>query len=109
MRDLFLERYHKKTWDEKDDRDDKAFLDLERKIYREVHPHSSDFLDDDEEDQGSNDMETELLVEELNNIEEQPSILGKEVHAEAAHIDEGSDGDSDNSSGLPEAQVVDED
>ena len=61
---LYMERHSKNDWDEKDNRDDIAFLEIEKEIWKEQFPHRANHLNDE------NDSEEEL--EEDEEEEEEP-------------------------------------
>ena len=61
---LYMERHSKNEWDEKDNRDDIAFLEIEKEIWKEQFPHRANHLNDE------NDSEEEL-EEEDDEEEEQ--------------------------------------
>jgi hypothetical protein len=71
---LFMKRWKDKSWEEKDERDDQEFLELEMEIYKEMFPHSAELLfkeeeeDEDEEKINSEgDAEVQCLGEKKNN------------------------------------------
>ena len=50
VRDLYLKRWKENDWDEKEDRDSRDFLELEKEIYLEMHPQNADLFEDEEEE-----------------------------------------------------------
>ena len=44
-----MKRRKDNSWEEEDNRDDRAFLKLEKEILKEMFPHSSDILEAEEE------------------------------------------------------------
>jgi hypothetical protein len=51
VRALFMKRWKDKSWEEKDERDDREFLELEMEIYKEMFPHSAQLLFEEEEEE----------------------------------------------------------
>ncbi len=52
-----FEKWRANDWDEKEERDDSKFLELEKSIYLKAFPHNGGVFDEDEEDEGLNDVE----------------------------------------------------
>ena len=64
---LYMERHSKNEWDEKDNRDDIAFLEIEKEIWKEQFPHRANHLDDEDgsEEEGEEEEEVESEEEEV--------------------------------------------
>ena len=60
---LFMKRWKDNDWDEKDERDDRAFLELEKAVYLDMCPHNAGIFDNEEEDDASQDEEEVLEVD----------------------------------------------
>ena len=62
-----MERHSKNEWDEKDNRDDIAFLEIEKEIWKEQFPHRANHLDDEDgsEEEGEEEEEVESEEEEV--------------------------------------------
>ena len=52
---LYMERHSKNDWDEKDNRDDISFLEIEKEIWKEQFPHCVKELEEEEEDVDNNE------------------------------------------------------
>ena len=50
MRELYLKRWRADDWDEKEDRDYREFLELEKEIYLEMYPQNAELFDEEEEE-----------------------------------------------------------
>ena len=44
-----MKRWKEKSWEEEDERDDRAFLKLKKEIWKEMFPHSAEILEAEEE------------------------------------------------------------
>eukprot|EP00956_Cyclotella_meneghiniana_P017543 scaffold28760_cov36-Cyclotella_meneghiniana.AAC.2 len=51
---LYMERHSKNDWDEKENREDLSFLEVEKDIWKEQFPHCVQELEDEEEGEDSN-------------------------------------------------------
>ena len=51
---LYMERHSKNGWDEKENREDLSFLNVEKEIWKEQFPHCAEEVDDEEEGEDSN-------------------------------------------------------
>ena len=72
-----MQRWKDNDWDEKDDRDDKEFLDVEKEIWMEMFPDSVHLLHEDEiEEEEDND------VVELNSTSDSSDSKGVDNNSE---------------------------
>ena len=68
---LYTERHSKNEWDEKDNRDDIAFLEIEKEIWKEQFPHRANHLDDEDGSEEEGEEEEEVEDEEVESEEEE--------------------------------------
>jgi len=48
----FMDRFKTNSWDEKDERDDTEFLEIEKEIYLKTFPHMKELVDEESEGEG---------------------------------------------------------
>ena len=51
VKELYLKRWREKDWDEREERDAKEFLELEKAIHLETFPHDKQFFEDEEDEE----------------------------------------------------------
>ena len=82
---LFLKRWKDDSWEEKDERDDQEFLQLELEIYKEMFPESA-----------------KLLLEEEEEVVEEEEEEEEEDNDEVEYLGETGDNDDDDNGGQEE-------
>ena len=96
MRELYLKRWRADDWDEKEDRDYREFLELEKEIYLEMYPQHAELFEDEEEEveeeqsEGKNKKDVELAEEKVGGQAKNKKV-GKRGVAEMVELS----GDSD--------------
>ena len=77
VKKLFLDRWKAKSWTEKEERDDKEFLELEKELYAEQFSHAGQqFLDEIDNDNGEEEQ-TEEGDNDDSSVEEEVTYIGK--------------------------------
>ena len=61
VKELYMKRWKENDWDESEERDADAFLDLEKKIYLKAFPYNKAMFEDEDDD-----MDEVEIVEEMN-------------------------------------------
>ena len=116
VHELFIERWRKDDWNENDDRDDREFLSVERKIYKEMYPHGTRMLEEEEAEEETEEEE-ELEAEEKEKKEagkgkgkekeKRTRKVKKGKKLEEIVIDDSSDDSGDGTSDNTEGDTVD--
>ena len=70
---MFVERFKANDWDEKEERDDSKFLELEKAIYLETHPNDGTIFDEEEveEDMVEGNKDGEIMVVDSDSDNEE--------------------------------------
>ena len=74
IRDAYVERVNNNDWDEKDDRDDKEFLQLEGELWAKMYPEQADAEEAQEGENGE-----DLLEEIAGGAPHKDSDSGEEL------------------------------
>ena len=95
---MYMKRHKEGDWDEKDNREDDRFLELEKEIWKEMYPHHSEQLDEEyESDEDGEESEDEVEEKEAD---------AEESSSDSEDGKKYCDSDSSGSSGSSRSEVV---
>lgn len=98
VKECFMERFKNNDWDEKDERDTRDFLDLEREIYETQFPHLIDlFVGEDYEGEQENDNRKGKAGKDNKQVSGKDKQADSEIEIESS--DEGMESSDELSDG----------